>query len=43
MLSLEAIIMAAFLLVLGSMLCFGGYKWFMILLPFLAFIEGFLI
>jgi len=43
MLSLQVLIVAAFLLVLGTALCFGGYKWFMILLPFLAFLEGFLI
>ncbi len=41
MVSLEAMIIAIFLLVLGIAFCFGGYKWFMILLPVLAFLVGF--
>ncbi len=42
MISLEALMIAAFLLVLGVAFCFGGYKWFMILLPILAFLVGFI-
>jgi Domain of unknown function (DUF4203) len=40
MVSLEALVIAAFLLILGIAFCFGGYKWFMILLPVLAFLVG---
>ncbi len=43
MLSLESLIVAALLLVIGIAFCFGGYKWFMILLPVLAFLVGFII
>jgi hypothetical protein len=41
MVSLEAMIIAIFLLILGIAFCFGGYKWFMILLPVMAFLVGF--
>lgn len=40
---MEALIIAVFLLILGIAFCFGGYKWFMILLPVLAFLVGFVI
>jgi hypothetical protein len=40
-LTLETIFAAALLLILGVALSFKGYKWFMILLPILAFATGF--
>ena len=43
MLSLEALIVAVLLLAISVAFCFGGYKWFMILLPILAFLDGFFI
>jgi len=41
--SLEVLIVAVLLLIAGVAFCFGGYKWFMILLPMLAFVGGFVI
>jgi hypothetical protein len=43
MLSPETLIVAVFLLIIGVAFCFGGYKWFMILLPVLGFLVGFII
>ena len=39
--SLETLFIAALLLILGIALSLQGYKWFMILLPILAFAAGF--
>jgi len=41
--ALETIVMALALLVTGAAFCFGGYKWFMILLPVWGFITGFFV
>ena len=43
MLSLESLIVAALLLIIGIAFCFGGYRWFMILLPVFAFLVGFIV
>jgi hypothetical protein len=43
MLPLETLIVAVLLLIIGIAFCFGGYKWFMILLPVLGFLVGFII
>jgi len=43
MVSLETLIIAVLLLIIGIAFCFGGYKWFMILLPIWAFLVGFVI
>lgn len=43
MVSLETLIIAVLLLIIGIAFCFGGYKWFMILLPIWAFLVGFII
>ncbi len=40
---LEALVIPALLLIIGVAFCFGGYKWFMILLPVWAFLVGFII
>lgn len=40
MAALEALVVAALLLIIGTAFCFGGYKWFMILLPLWAFLVG---
>ncbi len=36
-------IVAVLLLAIGIAFCFGGYKWFMILLPVFAFLVGFVL
>jgi hypothetical protein len=43
MLTPETLIVAVLLLIIGVAFCFGGYKWFMILLPILGFLVGFII
>lgn len=35
-------IIAGLLLAFGVMFCFGGYRWFMVLLPLLPFLVGFI-
>ena len=39
--ALEIILVALVVMLIGAVLCFGGYKWFMILLPVCAFLIGF--
>lgn len=41
--SLEAVIISILLLAIGFLFCFGGYRWFLILLPVWAFLTGFAI
>ncbi len=43
MAALEALVVAALLLIIGVVFCFGGYKWIMILFPVWAFLVGFII
>lgn len=39
----ETVIVALLALLIGNAFCFGGYKWFKVLLPLLGLIIGFLI
>lgn len=40
---LQTLLVALVLLIIGIAFCFGGYKWFMILLPVWSFLVGFVI
>ncbi len=39
--ALETILVACAIILIGAAFCFGGFKWFMILLPVWGFITGF--